>query len=219
MWRLTVLTLGIVLGVAVAPAAYAEANPVDVEFTVDAPAHTTQVWIDAEGISATEITGTLAQGSGSPQPIEWNTTVGGPGTRSVAAPGKLTLSFAASADAISRKPIVAVTFADDAGAVLDASRLDLFTETDGNAAAGGSDGSSNANGGAGANGNSASSGAEGSANTKGSQGNGLARTGGTGYGLFWGIGALLLVTGGTIVAVRSSQLKRRSTLHIEEPGA
>lgn len=217
--RLLALLLGVGLVGAAAPAAYAAPAPKPITLSEDAPAGTTQVWADLEGADPADVALLLASGTAAPQTATWAPTVSGAGFRTAAAPGKLTATVTATDAALATKPVLALTFADDAGAVLDATRIELKKQADGS----GTDGSGTDGSGTDGSGTDGSGTGGAKPGTSGGKDSGPLAT--TGDRTLFSIGilaALLLLGGGAAFAIRTAQTRRAlaaDTTDTEEPRA
>lgn len=222
--RLLALLLGVGLVGAAAPAAYAAPAPKPISLSEDAPAGTTQVWADLEGADPADVELVLTSGTAAPQTATWAPTVSGAGFRTAATPGKLTATVAATDAAFAAKPVLALTFADEAGAVLDATRIELKKQTDGSGTDGsGTDGSGTD--GSGTDGSGTDDAGTGGAKPGSSGGKGSGPLATTGDRTLFSIGilaALLLLGGGAAFAIRTAQTRRAlaaDTTDTEEPRA
>ncbi len=227
--RLLALLLGVGLVGAAAPAAYAASAPKPITLSEEAPAGTTQVWADLEGADPADVELVLTSGTAAPQTATWAPTVSGAGFRAAAVPGKLTATVTATDAALATKPVLALTFADEAGAVLDATRIELKRESDGSGTDGsGTDGSGtdgSGTDGSGTDGSGTDDAGTGGAKPGSSGGKGSGPLATTGDSTLFSIGilaALLLLGGGAAFAIRTAQTRRAlaaDTTDTKEPRA
>ena len=212
--RLLALLLGAGLAGAGAPAASAAPAPKPITLSEEAPAGTTQVWADLEGAAPADVELVLTSGTNAPRAATWAPTVSGAGFRTAATPGTLTATVIATDAALAARPVLALTFATDAGVVLDATRVELRTQTDDS----GTDGSGTDDTGT----DDAGTGGVTPGGSGGSASGPLATTGDQTLLSMGILAALLLVTGGATFAIRTAQTRRALAADItdtEEPRA
>lgn len=93
-----------------------------VTVTAEAPAGTTQVWIDIEGASPESLAASVSRAQAEATSIALVETLSGASYRGAAEAGEVAVAVAADRAVFEVRPTLSLTFADDSGAILSEAR-------------------------------------------------------------------------------------------------